>query len=126
MKNGCAVIIEVNGLILLLRRSNIVTWSPGKWNLPTGTAERNEPPLQTAIRETKEETNLTVGDLQHLARLPTRVGFLDVFIAGTVHGELKLNAESCDYVWVPLQVAANYPLINPQREALLAYASLRE
>jgi ADP-ribose pyrophosphatase YjhB (NUDIX family) len=58
LKVGAAAIIERDGQILLLRRSE----EPfkGSWGLPAGFVRWNESPEVAAIRETEEECGLTV------------------------------------------------------------------
>jgi 8-oxo-dGTP diphosphatase len=57
---GVGVIIVREGKILLERRKN----DPGrdKWSIPGGTVELGESLEQTVIRETREETGLSVSD----------------------------------------------------------------
>ncbi len=53
---GCAVIIpDEQGRILLQKRTD-GDW----WSLPAGGMEPGETPIQTAIRETREETGLEI------------------------------------------------------------------
>jgi mutator protein MutT len=53
-----AVILQQNGKILLVKRK----FEPhaGDWSLPAGFIEWGEGPEQTAVRETKEETNMDI------------------------------------------------------------------
>ncbi|WP_285199459.1 NUDIX domain-containing protein, partial [Klebsiella pneumoniae] len=50
-----AALVEYQGKILLARN---VAWPPQFYALITGFLEKNETPLEGAIRELKEETNL--------------------------------------------------------------------
>ena len=50
-----AAIFDAEGRILLMKRAG-----NGKWGLPGGLVEADESPREAAIRETKEETGLTV------------------------------------------------------------------
>ncbi len=56
MKNekSCGCIIIDNGKVLLVKQT------AGHWGFPKGHVETNETEIETAIRETKEETNLSV------------------------------------------------------------------
>ena len=56
MKNekSCGCIIIDNGKVLLVKQT------AGHWGFPKGHVESNETEIETAIRETKEETNLSV------------------------------------------------------------------
>ena len=55
---GVGVIIVREGKILLERRKNEP--GRGKWSIPGGTVELGESLEQTVIRETREETGLSV------------------------------------------------------------------
>ena len=54
----------------LLDIINSVTHEPMNWDLPKGKRERGELPLDTAIRETKEEVNLQPEDYRFLSKMP--------------------------------------------------------
>ena len=61
--NGSLVIIEnKDGKILMQKR----TYPKGKWGLPGGLMELGESTVETAVREVREETNLTVEYLKLL------------------------------------------------------------
>ena len=47
-----------------------VTHEPMNWDLPKGKRERGELPVDTAIRETKEEVNLNPNDYRFLSKMP--------------------------------------------------------
>ena len=89
-----AVVVILNGEndILILKRPDWVHWAPSKWAFPGGKIENNETSLDAAIRETKEETNLDVSDLEVL-----ELG-LDIPVAAyytsTYSGEVRLDFEN--------------------------------
>lgn len=51
--------IDIDGKVLLLYK-NRPSWQAGKLNLPGGQIEQGETVVEAAIRETKEETGLTI------------------------------------------------------------------
>ncbi len=57
-KVGVGVLVMDEGKLLLVRR----TMKPeiGKWSIPAGYLDHGEDPMETAVRETLEETNLRV------------------------------------------------------------------
>lgn len=57
-KVGVGVMVVVDGRLLLVRR--VMNPEQGKWSLPAGFVDRDEDPAETAVRETREETNLHV------------------------------------------------------------------
>jgi 8-oxo-dGTP diphosphatase len=58
---GVGVIIERNGQVLLLKRTNV--HGAGTWSTPGGHLEYGESPEECAIREVKEETGVDIGNV---------------------------------------------------------------
>jgi ADP-ribose pyrophosphatase YjhB (NUDIX family) len=93
---GDAAIFDEAGNILLVLRSD-----DNQWCLPCGWVEPNESPAQTAVRETKEETNLEVRVLQLVdvfTRLPNssygpHTAVAVVYLCEVVGGKLELSHE---------------------------------
>lgn len=61
MKRRATVIYRHEGQILFVRKRR------SKWNLPGGRIERDETPLQAAMREMSEETGLSLGELVYVS-----------------------------------------------------------
>jgi 8-oxo-dGTP diphosphatase len=61
MKRRATVIYRRDGQILFVRKRR------SKWNLPGGRVERDETPLQAALREMSEETGLSLGKLVYVS-----------------------------------------------------------
>lgn len=64
LKVGVSVLAERDGQVLLVRRA--IEPGQGKWALPSGFVEWDEPPEKAAVRECLEETGLVVHDLAML------------------------------------------------------------
>lgn len=60
IKVRATVIYRKDGEVLFVRKRN------SKWNLPGGRVERDETPLQAAMREMAEETGLAFDKLRYL------------------------------------------------------------
>ena len=63
------IILMHNERILLTKRSLEAVVAPGVWNVPAGKVKFTEIPVEAAIREVKEETNM---DLQGLKEIHVR------------------------------------------------------
>ena len=72
---AAAVLIAKGDQVLLVRRA--VEPRSGYWSLPSGFVESDESPVETALRETKEETGLDV----------ELTGLLDVVYVNEVPGK---------------------------------------
>ena len=69
IKVGLGIMIKDGDKVLLGHRSEKygdtgVIYEPGSWTFPGGKQEYNETIIEGAIRETKEETNLDISDLE--------------------------------------------------------------
>ena len=62
---GVGVIIIKGGRLLLLKRQSV--HGAGTWSTPGGHLEFRESPETCAIREVKEETGLSIGDVRFIA-----------------------------------------------------------
>ena len=69
IKVGLGIMIKDGDKVLLGHRSEKYGYTggiyePGSWTFPGGKQEYNETIIEGAIRETKEETNLDISDLE--------------------------------------------------------------
>ncbi|HRO15652.1 MAG TPA: NUDIX hydrolase [Paracoccus sp. (in: a-proteobacteria)] len=80
---GAKVILTCGDSILVMRRDDIpaIRW-PGQWDLPGGKRERDESPVECALRELAEETGLHLspgrllrGEPRPSASRPGRTGW---------------------------------------------------
>lgn len=99
-----AVIVENGNVLLVLRDHDPFR---GFWVLPGGHVEENETVEQAVIREVKEEVGLDVevisliGVFSDPSRDPR--GLVSVaFLTRPVGGQLRLNRESKDAKWFPI------------------------
>lgn len=96
----CIIFNEENKL-LLVRRSEDDNWMAGKFALVGGGIEENEIPEECIIRETKEETNLTLKKPKLVYSTIKGNTFLYVFVSKVSNSDkIKLNSEHTGYVWV--------------------------
>jgi len=106
MKGAAVVILNENNELLLLKRSMKSGWMPGKWGLPGGKLESGETTEDAAIRETKEETGLTVRDLKYLPNFSTNKA--DLYAAGSYTGNVVIDFEHDAFKWLSRQEVDSY------------------
>jgi 8-oxo-dGTP pyrophosphatase MutT (NUDIX family) len=134
IKPAAAVaLFDGDGRILLLRRKD-----NDKWTMPGGTMDFGESLTQCAVREVREETGFEI-DINGLIGTYTdpnvliaysdgevRQEFTLVYIAAIKSGQVTIDDESKEAVWVPIGEALDLPLANSQRRRLQDVARYRE
>lgn len=124
-------IIYKDGKYLILQRSKNKKVFPGKWTVPGGGLETDDYinlPKTTSDhwyfsiekslrREIKEETDLEVRKLKYLLDItfirPDGIPVLILsYYCDYKSGEVKLDEDAIDYVWVTYEEAKNYDLIE--------------
>ena len=95
------------------------------WDFPKGHQEKNETPEQTALREIKEETGLTVKLIPNFSKTisylsePNVKKSVTFFLATTKESSVKIcQKEIIDYVWLPYTEAL-VKLTYPQAKEVL-------
>jgi 8-oxo-dGTP diphosphatase len=102
------VFLIKNGKILLLKRAKKKKWWPNKWHGIGGHAELNEDVFETAKREFKEETNLSIKDVKLRGIFAwfdenEEVGINHIFLADNFEGDLKLENEDEELEWFDIK-----------------------
>ena len=102
-KNACAVIVDNDNKILLLKRSSDPKiWQPSKWALVGGAIEKGETPEQAVKREIKEETGLDISKFIKSFSIQKNPDSIEHIFACRYDGEptdIKLNEENTNYGW---------------------------
>lgn len=122
-----AAIFDAQGHILLMNRAD-----GGGWCLPCGFVEPNERPVDTAVRETLEETGLEVrvrrlvGVFTHPANQKTGLHSLSavVHLCEVLGGKLTLSHEGLELRYWPLEEVPRWAFEH-EKEARAAYAMWR-
>jgi mutator protein MutT len=121
---GVGVVLVCSGKILLEKRKNEP--GKGKWSIPGGLVELGEEAEQTAIREVREETGLTVGkpelidvldnvELDEDGRVKYHFVIIDYFLR-LKGGTLKASSDAAELRWVNLDDVESYVLTGAFRE----------
>ncbi len=121
------VIKNKMGQVLLLKRSELDEWMPGKWSLPGGGKREEESLLQGAIREIKEETGLQVmpEDLQFLEDISRKQNHA-FFLATKALGTVKLDSENSEFVWTDVSKLIPKDCVPDLIQVLTSVSSMNE
>ena len=102
-KSGANVILIKDGKILLLLRSDKSRWMPGVYGPPGGHIDPGESPKQAAVRETYEESGITVksADLELLVqRTKHDFGMIYYYTTDKFTGKgVALSHEHKSFTW---------------------------
>jgi 8-oxo-dGTP diphosphatase len=126
IKPAAAVaLFDGDGRILLLRRKD-----NDKWTMPGGTMDFGESLVQCAVREVREETGFDI-EISGLIGTYTdpnvliaysdgeiRQEFTLVYAANIKTGELTIDHESKEAIWVSIADGLSLPLADSQRRRL--------
>ena len=119
-----AVVHDPAGRLLLIRRGR----EPGRglWSLPGGRCEPGETAAQTAVREVREETGLTVAAGALVGRverpgLGGAVYVVDDVACTVVGGALAAGDDADDVRWVDAAELARLPLSDGLLDALTGW-----
>jgi 8-oxo-dGTP diphosphatase len=129
-------VVVKDGKYLITKRSPNKKHFPGKWTIPGGKmemddyAERKKDTsshwynvIETVLRrEILEETGLKIKNIRYL----TSLSFISKGVPSIVlslfaeheSGEVKLSSESTEHVWVTVEEAKNYDMIEGIYEEL--------
>ena len=129
----CSFIFYINPVpavaVILMRDRNVLLvkrkFEPrkGMWSLPAGFMEFGETTQQTAIRETKEETNLNIAVKELFGVFP---GFDDprvhvvliVYWGDIINGQLKPGDDASEVFFFPLEELPENIAFSAHREIL--------
>lgn len=101
IKAACVFILNNSGQILLLKRAANDCWMAGKWGLPGGKLDKGEQFEQAAIRESKEETGLSICEPKLVHILKNTKYDVKYFTVGSWFGKIILDpVEHSDYQWI--------------------------
>ena len=95
--NYCVHFIEKDQHILLLKRKDSNPFYPGIWTPIIGKLKANEEPLKAVIRETFEETQLTVTEHIFLKHCKHKDDDYWFYHSSTSQSEIVLNHENDAY-----------------------------
>lgn len=122
------LIDSVNPEVLLTLRSSIIKSHSGQISFPGGRAEKNETPIQTAIRETFEETGIIIkekhiiGQLSKLFVPPSNNLIQPVIAYLDSKPELHINPDEVEETfYISLESISNDNLLKTEKKMLDKY-----
>ena len=120
---SAAAFVLRDGAVLLTERSD-----NGNWSMPGGAQDPGESLTATAVRETVEETGVTIRptglvgiftDPKHVVHYTSdgevRQEFTVVYRADYISGEPTTSSETTQVTWVPVGKVANLTMDRSQR-----------
>jgi len=100
------VVFDKEGKVLIMLRPQTVKWAPGKWALPGGHIEEGETPLEAAVREVEEESELKISNVKEF--LTSDNGEVKYFVSNQYEGTVTIDREHDDFAWVYPEEITNY------------------
>ena len=128
----CHVMYKEDGLpkFLMLKRSQNKIY-PGIWQCVTGKIESEEKPIDSAIRELKEETSLnpvqkwTIDIVNHFYESKyDRINLIPVFGVEVNDIKVVLSDEHCNYKWCEINEALQLLTWNQQKNGLIEFNNM--
>lgn len=129
-KVAAVVLLNSEGKILIMKRSSKKKTHPNLWGLPSGGVENNENVQETAVRETFEETGISISKLKKgptiSYKVPGGLDKLTFLYAQSDTSEVNLNDEHSEYRWVFPAETLDYKFGIPKEDVkkVLVYFGL--
>ena len=112
---GSCIIVDNKDRVLVLMRGSTDPWKPGWWDLPGGHLDGEELPIEGATREAKEESGLTVRNLQQVDMKPMGRILKYFFVTRDYDGSVSLEpnpktgiTEHDEYKWATIEELADF------------------
>ncbi len=123
-------IIQKDGKILVLKRSDTDDHRPGVWETVGGGMDKEESPQEALLREITEETGLVVSVSSpfNVFAFKKDTGEFKVgitFLCEYVSGEVKLSDEHSEYRWIDAKEFAQLESVPSLHEEIDRYAKLQ-
>jgi 8-oxo-dGTP diphosphatase len=122
-------IFNSEGQILTLLRSQTVKNRPGTWDLPGGTVEFGEDPTDAVIRETKEEANIDLKNVQVFITKTTneeKYVIRVLYYAHLDNPDISLSHEHDEYKWVTKDEFKDLNIPTKYKDCLQFFTKLEE
>ena len=132
-KVATCLLINKNGELLILKRSDKVRTYKGMWGGVAGYVEENEEPYETAVKEIREEVGINEENISLIKQL-SPVEFTDfyrgerydwiifVFIFKVEKkGKINIDWEHLEYRWIPPSEIEKYKTVPHLKDIVLKF-----
>jgi 8-oxo-dGTP diphosphatase len=103
-ESGIHALVSKDNKFLLIKRNSNYNYDPDCWDLPGGGINFGEQPLETIIRETKEETDIdiNIGKILHTCGVLTEpIWSIEIYVEGEyLKGDVVLSSEHSSFMWL--------------------------
>ena len=122
---SAAILVNDEGKVLIILRSNRVSNFRGFWCFPGGSVDDGESAKEAASRECMEEVGLDVPifSLIHIGDKDSRKVNVSYFVTDKFSGTVCLNDESDDYRWVEPEELDEFTMIPFPKNILYSIIS---
>jgi 8-oxo-dGTP pyrophosphatase MutT (NUDIX family) len=130
MPKAVICLLEINGKILILKRSDKVSTYKGLWSGISGYVEHGENPYDAAIKEIREEVGIEAHDLE-LIKKEDPVHVKDVYkekiyewtifpfiFKTTKKNEIHIDWENIEYKWILPEEIKEYKTVPYLKEII--------
>lgn len=131
IKTVSIIVINEEGEILALRRSEDKRWYPKKWDIISGMFDGSESPDECFNREIFEEIGISI--FKEVEKKPPYVYEEDgkewlVYPYRCKIGidKIRLNSEYCEYKWMTLEEILNSEHAKPLRTELVVFYDIKK
>jgi 8-oxo-dGTP pyrophosphatase MutT (NUDIX family) len=123
MKSYVLCYVESEGSVLLIEKLK-PDWQKGKINLPGGSVEPGETPVQAAARELFEEANILAFHLEAVGVVTGPGWEVHVFNCVSNHPEWWEQRTDEAVFWLPIKEALKHPKLIPNLRTIIPMAHL--
>ena len=129
-----AVIVNSEGKVRLIKRSQKLDWHPGDWEIMYGRLAQHEDPITGLKREVEEELSIAVTPLQPLTTWRIYRGHEETaeneligitYYATTGDAQVTISDEHSEYRWVTAEDALSLIKIGGIKRDINAYLDLQ-
>jgi 8-oxo-dGTP diphosphatase len=122
MQKVSAAVIEIGNFFLICRRHRSSRRFPFKWEFPGGKVEAGETPVETVVREIREELGIIAHGPRPLKDYPYRYGNEDTvhlyFFSVPAFDNTVKNLQFDSLAWVPAEKLHCYDMLAGDRKVV--------